>query len=69
VRYFVTSINVGYNNVSAMTDHTNTHWLYVLLVSRLGTVLSLPAVWYFTADGYAARIRQARREAALKNRG
>jgi hypothetical protein len=52
-----------------MTDHTNTHWLYVLLVSRLGTVLSLPAVWYFTAAGYAARIRQARREAALKNRG
>ena len=59
MRYFVTSINV--DNVSAMTDHTNTHWLYVLLVSRLGTVLSFA--------GYAARIRQARREAALKNRG
>jgi len=44
-----------------MTDLTNTHWLYVLLVSRLGTVLSFA--------GYAARIRQARREAALKNRG
>ena len=35
-----------------MEDHTDTHSLYVLLVSLLGTVISLPAVWYFTL--YAA---------------
>ena len=29
-----------------MTNHTDTHLLYVLLVSLLGTVIVLPAVWY-----------------------
>ena len=38
----------------AMTDHTDTHSLYVLLVSLLGTVISLPAVCYFTEAAYAA---------------
>jgi hypothetical protein len=38
----------------AMEDHTDTHSLYVLLVSPLGTVISLPAVWYFTEAAYAA---------------
>ena len=38
----------------AMTYHTDTHSLYVLLVSLLGTVISLPAVWYFTEAAYAA---------------
>jgi len=37
----------------AMTDHTDTHSLYVLLVSLLG-VISLPAVCYFTEAAYAA---------------
>jgi hypothetical protein len=37
-----------------MEDHTDTHSLYVLLVSLLGTVISLPAVWYFTEAAYAA---------------
>jgi hypothetical protein len=37
-----------------MTDHTDTHSLYVLLVSLLGTVISLPAVWYFAAAASAA---------------
>jgi hypothetical protein len=37
-----------------MTDHTDPHSLYVLLVSLLGTVISLPAVWYFTEAAYAA---------------
>ena len=37
-----------------MTDHTDTHSLYVLIVSLLGTVISLPPVWYFTAAAYAA---------------
>jgi hypothetical protein len=32
-----------------MTNHTDTHSLYVLLISLLGTVIALPAVWYFTA--------------------
>ncbi len=36
-----------------MEDHT-THSLYVLLISLLGTVISLPPVWYFTAAAYAA---------------
>ena len=39
----------------AMEDHTDTHSLYVLLISLLGTVLALPAVWYFTEAAYAAR--------------
>jgi hypothetical protein len=38
----------------AMTDHTDTHSLYVLIVSLLGTVIALPAVWYFTEAAYAA---------------
>jgi hypothetical protein len=38
----------------AMTDPTDTHSLYVLLVSILGTVIALPAVWFFTAAAYAA---------------
>jgi hypothetical protein len=38
----------------AMEDHTDTHSLYVLLVSLLGTVISLPVVWYFTEAAYAA---------------
>ena len=38
----------------AMTNHTDTHSLYVLLVSLLGTVIALPAVWYFTEAAYAA---------------
>jgi hypothetical protein len=38
----------------AMDDHTDTHSLYVLLVSLLGTVIALPAVWYFSEAAYAA---------------
>ena len=38
----------------AVEDHTDTHSLHVLLVSLLGTVISLPAVWYFTEAVYAA---------------
>jgi hypothetical protein len=37
-----------------MTDHTDTRSLYVLIVSLLGTVISLPAVWYFTEAASAA---------------
>jgi hypothetical protein len=37
----------------AMTDHTDTHSLNVL-VSLLGTVIALPAVWYFTEAAHAA---------------
>jgi hypothetical protein len=37
-----------------MENHTDTHSLYVLLISLLGTVISLPPVWYFTAAAYAA---------------
>ena len=37
-----------------MDDRTDTHSLYVLLVSLLGTVIALPAVWYFTEAAYAA---------------
>ena len=37
-----------------MTDHTVTHSLYVLVVSLLGAVIALPAVWYFTEAAYAA---------------
>jgi hypothetical protein len=38
----------------AMTYHTDTdnkdgHTLYVLVISLLATVISLPGVWYFTA--------------------
>jgi hypothetical protein len=35
-------------------DSLDSHSLYVLLVSLLGTVISLPAVWYLTAAAYAA---------------
>ena len=38
----------------AMTYHTDTHSLYVLIVSLLGTVISLPVVWYFTEAAYTA---------------
>ena len=42
----------------AVEDHTDTHSLYILiislLVSLLGTVIALPAVWYFTEAAYAA---------------
>ena len=38
----------------AMTNHTATYSLYVLIVSLLGTVIALPAVWYFTEAAYAA---------------
>jgi hypothetical protein len=37
-----------------MEDHTDTHWLYILIVSLLGTLIALPAVWYFTEAAYAA---------------
>ena len=37
-----------------MTDHTDPHSLYVLIVSLLGTVISLPVVWYVTEAAYAA---------------
>ena len=36
-----------------MEDHTDNHSLYVLLISLLGTVISLPPVWYFTEAAYA----------------
>jgi hypothetical protein len=35
-------------------NHTDTHSLYVLVVSLLGTVISLPVVWYITEAAYAA---------------
>jgi hypothetical protein len=38
----------------AMTNHTDTRSLYVLLVSLLGTVIALPLVWYITEAAYAA---------------
>jgi hypothetical protein len=38
----------------AMDDYTDTHSLYVLVVSLLGTLISLPLVWYFTETAYAA---------------
>ena len=34
-------------------DNTDGHTLYVLLVSLLATVMSLPAIWYFAAATYA----------------
>jgi len=41
-----------------MEDHmegrADTHSLYVLIVSLLGTVISLPVVWYFTETAHAA---------------
>jgi hypothetical protein len=38
----------------AMTDHTDTHSLYVLVISLLGTLISLSAVWHFAAAASAA---------------
>jgi len=35
-------------------DSVDSHSLYVLLISLLGTVISLPLVWYFTEAAYAA---------------
>ena len=37
-----------------MSDHTDIHSLHVLIVSLLGTVISLPAVWFFTETAQAA---------------
>ena len=37
----------------AMTDNTDTHSLYVLVSSLAATLISLPAVWYFSAVVYA----------------
>ena len=37
-----------------MEDHTDTHSLYVLIVSLLGTLIALPTVWYFAEVAYAA---------------
>ena len=37
-----------------MEDRTDTHSLYVLVVSLLGTMISLPVVWYITKAAYAA---------------
>jgi hypothetical protein len=37
-----------------MEDHTDTNSLYVLICSLLGTVISLPVVWYVTEARYAA---------------
>ena len=37
----------------AMTN-TDANSLYVLICSLAATVISLPAVWYFTAAAYAA---------------
>jgi len=37
----------------AMT-RTDTNSLYVLVCSLAATVISLPAVWYFTATAYVA---------------
>ena len=34
--------------------HTDRNSLYVLICSLAGTLISLPAVWYFTAAAYAA---------------
>jgi hypothetical protein len=37
-----------------MENRTDTHSLYVLIVSLLGTVIALPVVWYITETAYAA---------------
>ena len=37
-----------------MEDHTDTHSLYILIASLLGSAIALPAVWYFTEAAYAA---------------
>ncbi|HEX2447767.1 MAG TPA: hypothetical protein VHK26_06240 [Methyloceanibacter sp.] len=35
-------------------DRADAHSLYVLVISLLGTIISLPAVWYFAASAQAA---------------
>jgi hypothetical protein len=37
-----------------MENRADTNSLYVLIVSLLGTVISLPVVWYFTETAQAA---------------
>ena len=37
-----------------MEDRTDTNSLYVLICSLLGTLIALPAVWYFTEAAFAA---------------
>ena len=37
-----------------MEDRTDTNSLYGLICSLLGTVISLPVVWYITEAAYAA---------------
>jgi hypothetical protein len=37
----------------AMADNTDTHSLYVLVSSLAATLVSLSAVWYFTAAAFA----------------
>ena len=36
--------------------HTDANSLYVLICSLAATVISLPAVWYFTAAAYAQAV-------------
>jgi hypothetical protein len=38
----------------AMDNYTDTHSLYVLIISLLGIVISLSAVWHFAEAAYAA---------------
>jgi hypothetical protein len=37
-----------------MEDRADTHSLYVLIISLLGTVISLPVVWYFAETAHVA---------------
>jgi len=37
-----------------MEDRADANSLYVLIVSLLGTVISLPVVWYFTETAHVA---------------
>jgi hypothetical protein len=37
-----------------LMNTTDRNSLYVLVCSLAGTLISLPAVWYFTAAAYAA---------------
>ena len=34
--------------------HTDANSLYVLICSLAATVITLPAIWYFTAAAYAS---------------
>jgi hypothetical protein len=36
--------------------HTDANSLYVLVCSLAATVISLPAIWYFTAAAYAQAV-------------